>query len=278
MPQHSHRYILLVSVHGLVRGSDMELGRDADTGGQVKYVVELARALIEHPGVEKVDLVTRRVPDSRVDAGYAKPVEVLQPGVNIIRIPCGPNRYVAKESLWPYLDSFVDNTLQYLRSQGRPPDLVHGHYADAGYVASCLSGVMNIPMAFTGHSLGRVKRERLLEKGSKPESIEKRYRISRRIEAEENALDHAALVVASTSQEVEEQYCAIRLLSTATDARHPAGRGSQPILAAGPNLAPATSHFGYGENVSRQLAKAHDPRPIPARSEEEHRDLAQGIR
>jgi sucrose-phosphate synthase len=61
-------------------------------------------------------------------------------------------------------------------------------------------------MAFTGHSLGRVKLERLLEKGSKSESIEKRYRISRRIEAEENALDHAALVVASTSQEVEKQY------------------------------------------------------------------------
>jgi sucrose-phosphate synthase len=206
MTQHSHRYILLVSVHGLVRGDDLELGRDADTGGQVKYVIELARALIEHPRVEKVDLVTRRVSDQRVDASYAKPIEVLEPGVNIVRIPCGPNRYIAKESLWPHLDSFVDNTLQYLRSQGRPPDLVHGHYADAGYVASLLSGVMNIPMAFTGHSLGRVKHERLLEKGSKPESIEKRYRISRRIEAEENALDHAALVVASTTQEVEKQY------------------------------------------------------------------------
>jgi sucrose-phosphate synthase len=36
--------------------------------------------------------------------------------------------------------------------------------------------------------------------------IEKRYRISRRIEAEETVLDHAALVVASTNQEVEKQY------------------------------------------------------------------------
>jgi sucrose-phosphate synthase len=184
----------------------MELGRDADTGGQVTYVVELARALVQHPKVERVDLVTRLVSDLRVDASYAEPVEELAPAANIIRIPCGPNRYLAKESLWPHLDSFVDNTLQYFRSQGRPPDLVHGHYADAGYVASRLSGVMNIPMAFTGHSLGRVKRERLLEKGTKPETIEKRYRISRRIEAEENTLDHAALVVASTSQEVEQQY------------------------------------------------------------------------
>ena len=32
-------YILLLSIHGLIRGIEIELGRDADTGGQVKYVV-----------------------------------------------------------------------------------------------------------------------------------------------------------------------------------------------------------------------------------------------
>lgn len=26
-------YIVLISVHGLIRGDDLELGRDADTGG-----------------------------------------------------------------------------------------------------------------------------------------------------------------------------------------------------------------------------------------------------
>jgi sucrose-phosphate synthase len=35
----------LISVHGLIRGHDLELGRDADTGGQTKYVVDLARAI-----------------------------------------------------------------------------------------------------------------------------------------------------------------------------------------------------------------------------------------
>ena len=61
------RYVMLLSVHGLVRGADLELGRDADTGGQIKYVVELARALARHPEVERVDLVTRRIEDERVD-------------------------------------------------------------------------------------------------------------------------------------------------------------------------------------------------------------------
>ncbi|HUU84504.1 MAG TPA: HAD-IIB family hydrolase [Phycisphaerae bacterium] len=200
------RYIMLISVHGLIRGRDMELGRDVDTGGQTTYVVELARALIQHPAVSQVDLVTRLVVDPRVDAGYAEPVEELAPGARIVRIRCGPDRYLPKESLWPHLDSFADNLVLYIRSKGRAPDLVHGHYADAGYVASCVSGLLRVPMAFTGHSLGRVKRERLLAQGSKPEAIERRYHISQRIEAEETALDNAAFVIASTHQEVEDQY------------------------------------------------------------------------
>jgi len=35
-------YLFLLSIHGLVRGEAPELGRDADTGGQVTYVLELA--------------------------------------------------------------------------------------------------------------------------------------------------------------------------------------------------------------------------------------------
>lgn len=54
-------YLVLISLHGLVRGNEMELGRDADTGGQVKYVVELSRALAKHPGVHRVDLLTRLI-------------------------------------------------------------------------------------------------------------------------------------------------------------------------------------------------------------------------
>ncbi len=200
------RYIMLVSVHGRVRGSEMELGADPDTGGQITYVVELARALIEDPEIDRVDLVTRRLIDSKVDSSYAEPVEELAPGVNIVRIECGPKRYLAKESLWPHLDSFTDNLLRYLRDQGRVPDLIHGHYADAGYVAGRMSSLLGIPMAFTGHSLGRVKRQRLLDQGMAEEAIEKRYRITRRIDAEEYALDNASFVVTSTNQEVEEQY------------------------------------------------------------------------
>ncbi len=199
-------YIALVSIHGLVRGHNIELGRDADTGGQIKYVVELTRALAQHEGVERVDLFTRRIVDNNVSADYGKARERLTTKANIIRLPCGSGRYIRKEKLWNHLDNYIDHALQYFREIGRTPDIIHGHYADAGYVGARLASLLGVPFVFTGHSLGRVKQQRLLENGLKPEKIESRYHITQRIEAEEVALDHAAMVVASTQQEVEEQY------------------------------------------------------------------------
>jgi sucrose-phosphate synthase len=199
-------YIVLISIHGLVRGNNLELGRDSDTGGQIKYVVELARALGNHPAVERVDLFTRRVIDQKVDPDYAEQHEVLSDKVTIVRLPCGPRRYLRKEVLWPHLDIFVDNVLKHLGSVGRVPDIVHAHYADAGYVGTRMVQLLGVPLIFTGHSLGRVKQQRLLEKGSKAATIESQYNISHRIEAEEITLGNANLVVTSTHQEVEEQY------------------------------------------------------------------------
>ena len=203
---HKGLYIVLFSVHGLIRGKDLELGRDSDTGGQIKYVLELAQALGTHPDVERVELITRQVIDQKVSSDYAEPHEVLSDKVTIVRLPCGPRRYLRKEVLWPHLDSFVDNILQHLRRVGRVPDIVHAHYADAGYVGTRLVQLLGMPLIFTGHSLGRVKRQRLLEKGSKRDSIESQYNISLRIEAEEITLGNAILVVTSTNQEVQEQY------------------------------------------------------------------------
>lgn len=206
MSNSSGLYIILVSVHGLIRGHNLELGRDADNGGQTKYVVELACTLAKHPDVERVDLVTRLVQDPKVSSDYAQPVEVLCNKAQIIRLACGPRRYLRKEVLWPYLDTFADELLRHIRKICKIPNIIHTHYADAGYVGSRVAGWLGIPLVHTGHSLGRVKLQRLLEHGTKQESIEENFHISTRIEAEEITLGGAALVIASTHQEVEEQY------------------------------------------------------------------------
>ncbi|WP_036250787.1 HAD family hydrolase [Methylobacter sp. BBA5.1] len=199
-------YLLLISVHGLIRGHDLELGRDADTGGQTKYVVDLARALALREDVERVDLVTRQIIDPNLSADYGGPSETLQGKANIIRIAAGPDGYFRKEELWDYLDIFADNLLQWLHQQPRMPDVLHSHYADAGYVAIRIAHLTGIPLIHTGHSLGRDKRGRLLAMGLHGDMIEQRYHLSRRINAEEDILANAELVITSTHNEIAEQY------------------------------------------------------------------------
>ena len=198
--------LVLVSVHGLIRGHDLELGRDADTGGQTLYVVELARALAQHPEVASVDLLTRRVEDPELSPDYASAVEPLGDGARIVRFEAGPPGYIAKEALWDYLDEFADNVLEFLRARGTVPDLIHSHYADGGYVGARVAGLLGVPLVHTGHSLGRVKRRRLLARGLSARDIELRYNMARRIEAEEETLAVAERVITSTHQEIEEQY------------------------------------------------------------------------
>ncbi|WP_028575462.1 HAD-IIB family hydrolase [Desulfonatronovibrio hydrogenovorans] len=199
-------YLVHLSIHGLVRGYDMELGRDADTGGQVKYVVELARALGRRPEIARVDLITRRILDEKVDPVYGKTIEKLGEKSNIVRIPFGPKRYLRKEVLWPHLDELTDRVLQYFRRLRMVPDIIHGHYADAGLAGAKLAQQLGIPFIFTGHSLGLIKKEKLIDKGRTTDFIESRYNISTRIEAEEMALGNASMVITSTSQERDEQY------------------------------------------------------------------------
>lgn len=199
--------VVLVHIHGLIRAKNLELGRDADTGGQTKYVLELAKALSEMDKVEEVTILTRLIIDKRVSEDYSNPVDIINDKLKIVRIQCGPKRYLKKESLWDYLFNFADKSLNYIKKSGKLPHIIHGHYADGGLVGSKLANLLNIPFVFTGHSLGRVKQERLLESGKDPERIKERYRFLRRIEAEEFALDNASMVVTSTQQEVEDQYC-----------------------------------------------------------------------
>ncbi|RYR63676.1 hypothetical protein Ahy_A04g021448 isoform A [Arachis hypogaea] len=224
-------YIVLISLHGLVRGENMELGRDSDTGGQIKYVVELARALAKMPGVYRVDLFTRQISSPEIDWSYGEPTEMLTAGQDdddcvgessgayIIRIPFGPReKYLRKELLWPYIREFVDGALAHILNMskvlseqiggGQPvwPYVIHGHYADAGDSAALLSGALNVPMVLTGHSLGRNKLEQLLKHRQSMEDINSTYKMMRRIEAEELSLDAAELVITSTKQEIEEQW------------------------------------------------------------------------
>ncbi|MBK9096625.1 MAG: HAD-IIB family hydrolase [bacterium] len=199
-------YIQLYSIHGLIRGHNLELGRDADTGGQTKYVLELAKTLSEDERVEKVELVTREIKDKSVSPDYSVPEEKINDKFSIIRIRCGGGKYIRKELLWDHLDEFVDKSIKYIKYRGRLPDIIHSHYADAGYVCTELTQFFGIPFVHTGHSLGRDKLRKLLSDGMDQEDIEKRYKISQRIDVEENIIHLANRIITSTQQEIQNQY------------------------------------------------------------------------
>ncbi len=199
-------YIQLYSIHGLIRGENPELGHDADTGGQIKYVVELAHALSRDKRVEKVELITRQIKDRAVSEDYARSIEKINDKFSIIRIRAGGGKYLRKELLWNHLEEFVDQSIKYIKSSGRLPDIIHGHYADAGYVCSELTKFFGIPFVQTGHSLGRDKKRKLLGEGIDENEIEKRYKISHRIKVEEDIIYFADMIVTSTRQEIKKQY------------------------------------------------------------------------
>lgn len=199
-------YIQLYNIHGLIRGQNLELGSDADTGGQTKYVLELAKSLSERDNVRKIEIVTRRIQDKDVSSDYAKREEKVNDKLSIIRIRCGGLKYIRKELLWNHLEEFVDKSIKYIKSKEELPDIIHSHYADAGYVCTELTKFFGIPLIHTGHSLGRDKLNNLLKNGLTEEEIIKRYKIDQRIDAEEGVIFFADRIITSTNQEIKKQY------------------------------------------------------------------------
>jgi len=199
-------YIPLVSIHGLIRANNLELGHNADTGGQTKYVVELAEALAECDDIAQVDLFTRRIDDPNFSSDYAQATEAISNKARIVRVDCGPEGYLRKENLYEYLDEFTDNVAQFVTRETLSPALFHGHYADAAYVAEKLSQHFGAPFLYTGHSLGRNKRKVLSKAGMSDEEINTQYAMDTRIDIEESALRKADRVIASTDYEIESGY------------------------------------------------------------------------
>jgi sucrose-phosphate synthase len=132
-------------------------------GGQIVYVLELAKALAQLSSVEWVQVWTKAIKDDRISPEYGQKVEPLLKNVPlekacIVRIPCmGSEGYVPKERLWDQLDLLVDAILRYATQENKVPDVIHSHYADAGYVAIKVCSVLQCVHTHVGHSLGRTK-------------------------------------------------------------------------------------------------------------------------
>jgi mannosylfructose-phosphate synthase len=165
--------IAMLSTHGYFDPKPF-LGM-TDTGGQVLYVLELAKALSKI-GI-KVDIYTRWFDTER------KQIDPLPgyPDVRVIRIPAGPWKFVIKEQIYELLPELTANLISFIRENQLDYDLFHGHYVDAGLVTMELAKVFNKPAYFTAHSLGAWKRERM---EGDPAEMEREFNFKRRISEE----------------------------------------------------------------------------------------------
>jgi sucrose-phosphate synthase len=189
--------IIIVNIHGLLKGSGLEIGRDADNGGQTRYVYELAEFLSQHQDVEMVHIFTRLIKDPKLSDEYSIPIEIINDKLDIRRISFAGNRYRMKEELWDYLDDFVARAIKHIKSHHIYPDWIHSHYGDAGYVATELSNLLKIPFVHIA------KKGKLEAMGLTKEEGEKKFKFSKRIAAEENLLNHVSFVIVSTKNEIE---------------------------------------------------------------------------
>jgi len=187
--------ILILSLHGYV-AAEPELGKP-DTGGQVVFVLELAKRF-SRLGY-KVDVVTRQFErQARVDK-----VNNL---MRIWRIPFGGKHFIRKEDMHDYLGDFVTNFLSAARSQGLSYDVVNSHYWDAGWAGQKIAEEMRIPHIHTPHSLGWWKREGM---DGDPEVLEQRYRLRERIQKEFLTYRSCDHIIATTLEQFDlllEQY------------------------------------------------------------------------
>ncbi|TCL90095.1 sucrose-phosphate synthase [Rhizobium sp. PP-WC-2G-219] len=222
-------FVLHVALQGCLRGNNVEYGLTTDTGGHIRYLLDLVEACRNSDQAERIVIATRAFEGCGKE--YIKPVEIVDGTTSIIRFPTTHPGYLAKEDLHTELDSFADGLIAHIVAGNTRPDMLHAHYADAAVVAAHVEDALGIPFVFTGHSLGKVKQKAL------PSCLSDRG-FAERIAAEELALARASLVIASSRDEAELQYKAydnydpgkIRVLPPGSDLKAFRGAVSSPVV------------------------------------------------
>jgi glycosyltransferase involved in cell wall biosynthesis len=121
-----------------------------DAGGQNVHVAALAAGLA-HRG-HRVTVYTRRDDESLPER------VVTQDGYDVVHVPAGPPRELAKDDLLPHMPEFARVLRRYWAA--RPPDVVHAHFWMSGLasVEAAASVPGPAPVLQTFHALGSVKR------------------------------------------------------------------------------------------------------------------------
>ncbi len=208
--------VAMISPHGWFGQKDV-LGRP-DTGGQVVYILDQARALekyliadLRRAGLDikpKIIIVTRLIPRNEGTTSDMRLEKVEQTeNVWILRVPFRDPRdgrvveeWISRFRIWPYLDQFsVDVRDELLAEFGGTPDLLIGNYSDGNLVATRLSRDLGVIQCNIAHALEKSK---YLFSDLYWQNFEEEYHFSIQFVADLIAMNLANFIVTSTRQEI----------------------------------------------------------------------------
>ncbi|MEX0604398.1 MAG: HAD-IIB family hydrolase [Marinobacter sp.] len=192
--------IMHIALQGCLRSGSIPYGLTADTGGHIRYLLELVEALAQRPEVSHQIIVTRAFDAPHLGEEYKCLEEAMSENVTLWRCQGASSAYLSKEELWRELPHLVRDLIVRMKQTRLQPNLIHAHYADAGVMALRLKAALGIPYVFTAHSLGATK---ALHKAL--DAPVDRV-LKRRIRLEEIAIKGADRLIASSEHETLVQY------------------------------------------------------------------------
>jgi D-inositol-3-phosphate glycosyltransferase len=119
-----------------------------DAGGMNVYVNEVAKAIARR-GIEVV-VFTRRT-------GHDPEVVDVRPGYRVVHVTAGPQEPLPLRRLPELIGDFTDETLRWIDATGLGFDVLHSHYWLSGWAGVILKERLELPLANSFHTLGRIK-------------------------------------------------------------------------------------------------------------------------
>lgn len=159
-----------------------------DAGGMNVYVDELARSMAGR-GVRTV-VFTRRT-----DPHLPEVVEPI-PGYRVVHVEAGPLRPIDVGGLTTLVGAFADEVVAWSDRNAESFDVVHSHYWLSGWAGVLVKEALNLPLANSFHTLGRIK-----DAASGPTE---RPSTSVRLRTEHDVIAAADCVVAATPYEFDD--------------------------------------------------------------------------
>ncbi|MFH1829833.1 MAG: sucrose synthase [Pseudomonadota bacterium] len=207
--------VLLITIHGWFAQEGV-LGRP-DTGGQVVYALNQARALERHlknlwkaAGVDanpKIIILSRLIPESDgTSVNVSREPIYGTDNSFIMRVPFKNEdgevvpHWISRFKVWPYLNRFTkDSYYQLMTEYEGLPDLIIGNYSDGNFVATALGREWGVITGVIAHAL---EKNKYLFSDVRWKEMDKDYHFSVHYLNDMLSSNSADFIITSTYQEI----------------------------------------------------------------------------